>query len=143
MKTKSGWKNRQKCNSLSVEEADKLFFPPVGGKKNAADKFCADCPVRSLCLQEAIDSKAYGNWAGTTERERTKFRVRNPEFARLLASLMPDPESEVGKRKIYLKVVTTPEFHTWIDTVEGPSDDDLLRLSNGGNGLTPHHQISA
>ena len=40
-----------------------------------AKALCADCPVRLLCLENALQQgERYGIWGGKTERERRQIR---------------------------------------------------------------------
>ncbi len=76
-----GWRNRAKCNGLSVAESNRLFFVDRGGKTGPADKFCESCPVRNSCLNYAILYNEDGFWAGTSEKER---EFASPEFREAL-----------------------------------------------------------
>ena len=58
--------------------ATDLFYPPSGGETSQnrelrearARAICAQCAVRSQCLEFALSRNEYGIWGGTTERER-------------------------------------------------------------------------
>jgi WhiB family transcriptional regulator, redox-sensing transcriptional regulator len=62
------------------DEDPDLFFPitskgPAARQILAAKAVCARCPVRSDCLDSALeDSYSYGVWGGTTEEERKAMR---------------------------------------------------------------------
>ncbi|MGV9181738.1 WhiB family transcriptional regulator [Arcanobacterium canis] len=50
-------------------DPDALFVQ--GAAQRDLRKLCAQCPVRLICLAEALDSEAnFGVWGGMTERER-------------------------------------------------------------------------
>ena len=54
-----------------------LFFPAEGDEAATALKICRGCPVRSECLEWALDSRVrYGVWGGTTERDRRRLQRR-------------------------------------------------------------------
>jgi WhiB family redox-sensing transcriptional regulator len=65
---RTGWMRLAACRGL-----DDLFFPPRGdvlGIRRARE-VCAGCPVRTECLDYAIEHREqFGIWAGTTYRER-------------------------------------------------------------------------
>ena len=71
--TNTDWRHRAACR----DEDPELFFPvsEVGpGARQAAEAkaVCARCPVRSRCLDYAIDNGLdHGVFGGTTERERS------------------------------------------------------------------------
>ncbi|MEU2288968.1 WhiB family transcriptional regulator [Streptomyces sp. NPDC013178] len=60
-----------------------LFFP-VGNSSRGpallqieeAKAVCRRCPVRSQCLERAMEDGAEGVWGGTTEAERRAMRRR-------------------------------------------------------------------
>lgn len=51
-----------------------LWFPEVGGSGAEAKKVCRRCPVREQCLALALESREWGVWGGTTERDRARLR---------------------------------------------------------------------
>jgi WhiB family redox-sensing transcriptional regulator len=59
------------------ECADKppsLFFPSDGVGVDVARRVCAECPVRSECLEYALANRIdHGVWGGTSERERRRI----------------------------------------------------------------------
>lgn len=68
------WAMQATCRGL---DPDALFVK--GAAQNDAKKICADCPVRSECLAEALDGEIeWGVWGGLTERERRALLRRNP-----------------------------------------------------------------
>lgn len=67
------WRSESNCKSLSVEQYDKLFFPP-NGRASAAKLLCSTCPVKDLCLEWALDRpEVRGIWGGTSFKERMKM----------------------------------------------------------------------
>lgn len=54
-----------------------LFFPDESHEPAAAralDRdYCSDCPVRDACLQEALRTRVWGVWAGTSTKEREQM----------------------------------------------------------------------
>jgi len=50
------------------------FFPSDGVGVDAARRICADCPVKSECLEYALANRIdHGVWGGTSERERRRI----------------------------------------------------------------------
>lgn len=48
-----------------------LFFPDKGGSTRPAKTVCRSCPVRTACLQWAVEhNERFGVWGGLSERER-------------------------------------------------------------------------
>jgi WhiB family redox-sensing transcriptional regulator len=79
------WRHRAACR----DEDPELFFPvsdmgPGARQVAQAKAVCARCPVRSQCLDYALDNALdYGVFGGTTERERRNLsrEPRNPAKA--------------------------------------------------------------
>jgi WhiB family redox-sensing transcriptional regulator len=59
------------CKDVGTE----VFFPvDVTGVANAK-AICEGCPIRSLCLDYAIEhNEEHGVWGGKSERERKRLR---------------------------------------------------------------------
>lgn len=62
-----------------------IFFPSDGVGVEIAKKICAECIVKSQCLDYAIDNRIdHGVWGGTSERERRKIiksrKIENPSL---------------------------------------------------------------
>lgn len=50
-----------------------------GAAQHAAKKVCAGCPMKTLCLAEALDNRIeHGVWGGLTERERRVALRKRP-----------------------------------------------------------------
>lgn len=69
------WRDRAACR----DEDPELFFPisetgPGAEQVRRAKAVCAQCPVRSECLEYAMDSGLdYGVFGGTTAYERRQL----------------------------------------------------------------------
>lgn len=51
-----------------------LFFPSDGVGVEVAKRVCIDCPVKTRCLEYALQSRIdHGVWGGTSERERRRI----------------------------------------------------------------------
>jgi WhiB family redox-sensing transcriptional regulator len=77
--TKIGWQHRAACQ----DEDSELFFPvsdvgPGARQVEQAKAVCARCPVRSACLEYALDNGLdHGVFGGVTERERRNLARRS------------------------------------------------------------------
>lgn len=61
-----------------------LFFPSDGVGVDAARRLCANCPVKSPCLEYALRNRIdHGVWGGTSERERRRILRQRRLDARL------------------------------------------------------------
>lgn len=119
--TDTNWRMDSRCRTLQPAAADNIFFPGSGGKPNKAKAFCSNCPVIATCLQEAIELKLQGFFAGTTEDERTVMaKSWHVPVKPLTAALPPEPDNK--KRKVYLKVDWPVEDTvTHLDSLVGPA----------------------
>lgn len=62
-------------DALCTQVDPDLFFPEVGGNVKSVLKICEDCPVRSQCLQVALDNdERFGIWGGLSPRQRRKLK---------------------------------------------------------------------
>lgn len=74
----------------SCSTADPEMFFPEGKEHIAlirsAKSICAECPVASLCLDYAVNTKQWGIWGGTTMKERKllKRESARAEYIRTL-----------------------------------------------------------
>jgi WhiB family transcriptional regulator, redox-sensing transcriptional regulator len=60
-----------------------LFFPSDGVGVEVARRVCADCPVKAMCLEYALDNRIdHGVWGGTSERERRRILKARSEQRR-------------------------------------------------------------
>jgi WhiB family transcriptional regulator, redox-sensing transcriptional regulator len=82
------WQDKAACRGLDIE----LFFGPDGERGSEreyrewnASQVCAGCPVRSECLDYAVDRpEKYGMYGGMNEDERKaerRRRMRRPSAA--------------------------------------------------------------
>ena len=67
------------ANASCAGEMASCFYPPLRAERKAArlsresraKAVCAECPVRSDCLDHATNNdERYGIWGGMTDRER-------------------------------------------------------------------------
>jgi len=66
-----GWMSRAKCKG----RVDIDFFPDKGQPATQARRFCADCPVKTQCIEYAVvNNLRDGVWGGTTPMERRTMR---------------------------------------------------------------------
>lgn len=73
MFAKEGWQQDALCAQTDAEN----FFPEKGGSVATAKATCDLCPVRSECLEYALDhDERFGIWGGLSERERRKLKKR-------------------------------------------------------------------
>ena len=74
-----GWRDRAAC----LDSDPDLFFPKAnsGSAIYAAKRVCADCPVATACLEEALpDAELQGVWGGLSWMERRKLRMKMGMF---------------------------------------------------------------
>lgn len=61
-------------DGLCAQTDPEIFFPEKGGSTQQAKRTCLSCPVRSDCLEYALEHhERYGIWGGLSERERRKL----------------------------------------------------------------------
>jgi len=67
------WMKRGRCRAISPS----VFFPSDGVGVDVARAICADCPVKTPCLEYALENKVdHGVWGGASERERRRIARR-------------------------------------------------------------------
>jgi hypothetical protein len=64
----SGWQADARCAGQT-----EAFYDEKPESVSAAKLLCAECPVRSECLEAGMD-EAWGVWGGLTTPERRKLR---------------------------------------------------------------------
>jgi WhiB family redox-sensing transcriptional regulator len=65
------WQDYANCAGAEPE----LFFPDNGIHPGSALALCATCPVRTQCLNYALEhNERHGIWGGTTRIERRAMR---------------------------------------------------------------------
>ncbi len=68
------WWKRGACSELNPDWTDKYFYSDKKENQEIAKSFCAVCPVRTECLDDAVKSKnKFGIWGGTTYEERKRL----------------------------------------------------------------------
>ena len=64
-------------DALCAQTDPEAFFPEKGGSTRDAKRICAQCTVRSECLEYALNNdERVGIWGGLSERERRRLRKR-------------------------------------------------------------------
>jgi len=69
----SSWHDRAACRGMPV----RVFYPedPRMDRWDVAQEICAACPVRGLCLEDALArNERYGMRGGLTPRQRRRRR---------------------------------------------------------------------
>lgn len=67
------WKMLGECRNYPPD----VFFSSDGSGLVDAKKICAQCMVRSECLEYALDNRInHGVWGGASERERARILRR-------------------------------------------------------------------
>ena len=83
------WSVQAACRNA---DPDALFVQ--GAAQNRAKVICRACPVRVMCLADALDNRVeFGVWGGMTERERRALLRRRPNvtsWRRLLEAAAKD-----------------------------------------------------
>lgn len=78
--------------ACATSAPDDLFVQ--GAAQRSARAVCFGCPVRLMCLADALDNRVpFGVWGGMTERERRALLRRQPEVASWRALLASGDES--------------------------------------------------
>jgi WhiB family redox-sensing transcriptional regulator len=72
------WMAKGRCRDL----APSTFFPSDGVGVELARRICAECPVKTACLEYALRNGIdHGVWGGTSERERRRIARRRRQAA--------------------------------------------------------------
>lgn len=93
------WQDEAACFDSGVN-----FFPSRGDETAEAKAICARCPVRTDCLEYALNLNIrFGVWGGKSERQRKRMRV---ERGRTVAEyqrdfVQPVPGANHGTRWAY------------------------------------------
>lgn len=67
------WMLAAKCRGVTPGE----FFPSDGSGVERAMRVCDGCPVKTDCLEYALENRIeHGVWGGTSERERRRILKR-------------------------------------------------------------------
>lgn len=78
------WQDRGACRGEDPRwffGADNEQRPMREVREEKAREICAACPVRSLCLDAAIERREVGFWGGTNDDERAALRRRRTRRA--------------------------------------------------------------
>lgn len=68
------WQQHAACRGCTD-----LFFPSRGEDTRPALAICNTCPVRTECLDHALElGEKYGIWGGEPERQRRRLRRGRP-----------------------------------------------------------------
>jgi WhiB family transcriptional regulator, redox-sensing transcriptional regulator len=72
LNVRPAWQAEAACRGAGTVD----YFPSRGESTAAAKAVCAGCPVRTECLDYALDTADLvpGIWGGTAERERRRMR---------------------------------------------------------------------
>jgi WhiB family redox-sensing transcriptional regulator len=74
----TGWMALGLCRMY----APAMFFPSDGVGVDKARKICASCPVKTECLEHALEHRIeHGVWGGCSERERRRILKRRRDGA--------------------------------------------------------------
>jgi WhiB family transcriptional regulator, redox-sensing transcriptional regulator len=69
------WQEEALCAQTGAE----FFFPEPGSSVREAKRICGLCPIRSVCLEYALDNdERFGVWGGLSEKERLELRRPSP-----------------------------------------------------------------
>ena len=67
------WMAEGRCRTDQIDTA--VFFPTRGEDVSVAQRICRSCPVRTACLDYALDNdEHFGVWGGLSERARKRLR---------------------------------------------------------------------
>ncbi|MGW4406563.1 WhiB family transcriptional regulator [Nonomuraea sp. NPDC004702] len=97
------WQERARCRGEDLV----LFFGPEGERQPERDVrewkamlLCRSCPVRTACLNYALDlPEKYGVWGGLSEEERATQRRRRMRYATTHPE--PVPASTVDEKECH------------------------------------------
>lgn len=70
LRVDTAWMRRARCRGLDPEQ----FFVRTTAQSKTAVNVCQGCPVKSHCLQYALDHDIdFGIWGGLTARQRRRL----------------------------------------------------------------------
>lgn len=74
----TAWMVKGNCR----DEPPSRFFPSDGVGVEVAQRICDGCPVKSPCLEYALEQRVdHGVWGGASERERRRILKRRRDNA--------------------------------------------------------------
>jgi hypothetical protein len=125
---RDSWEQNRKCNQLSPQQADEMFFGGRGSKPTKARNFCGNCPVMRECVTLASELDLDGFWAGTTKDERRGMATFHEELSvgleRLLGTEKKVEETKKKtKRRPPQKRKVFTDTYEFLTSVEPPSTD--------------------
>jgi hypothetical protein len=97
-----------KQGNCSTAKDPDIFFGETKKDIAEAKKYCAACPVLTMCFAYALANEEYGVWGGTSARERQlmngKKKIVSPEVRRDAAALREEiKKGELKVREIASK----------------------------------------
>jgi hypothetical protein len=108
------WRLQSKClnddelqERIRVTKYDPFFDKPEHANGKWAKEYCSDCPVRLLCLGEAMQSldlpkvqQLQGIWGGMTYRSRVRLKKKQKEqiqqFVERMKEQFPDTPDPIA-----------------------------------------------
>lgn len=88
------WVSRAACRGMDTA----LFFPAQGrGVAGVVVAVCEGCPVRSECLEHALEHEHFGVWGGMSGKQRSRLRRQRGGERRRINSLAQARYAEVAK----------------------------------------------
>ena len=93
-------------NAACIKVDPDLFFAESPRKVAAAKAICATCPIRTKCLNWALENEEYGIFGGTTPEERKA----------MLAGVTPIDDSKLRKMQEQLALILSPDINRAIAT---------------------------
>lgn len=87
------WVSRAACRGMDTA----LFFPAQGGEVAGVVAVCEGCPVRSECLEHAMEHEHFGVWGGMSGKQRLRLRRQRGGERRRTNSLAQARYARVAK----------------------------------------------
>lgn len=79
-------------DALCAEIGGDTWYPDKGQSPKDAKGICYECPVRTQCLQYALDhDERFGVWGGLSETERRKLAAGRPRRPQRTRHIPLDP----------------------------------------------------
>jgi WhiB family transcriptional regulator, redox-sensing transcriptional regulator len=68
------------ASALCAQTDPEAFYPEKGDQAKTAKMICAQCPVKSECLEYSLArDERFGIWGGLSERDRREIRKRREQ----------------------------------------------------------------
>lgn len=140
------WREHGKCNDLTPEESDAIFFFGPGKRATKARAFCGTCPVQRECLNNAILFQEEGVWAGTTDEERGALGfirdmllqdeiARMHEFSKSLDAYIRAPNLQVVEEVVYIEIDYLDRIEFGVDSIPDLGVEPLIINPGVNNGF--------